>query len=322
MAPDPASQQEIELLDYLRVIWRRRWMILFLSVVATGLTGAIIYVGPRYYRATVTIVPPLEILQKESGVGGLGAIGSSMLRGVMNTGSVAGMYVEILKSREVADSIINQFHLMEAYENVSNRSAARSRLKSSTGIETTEEGAVTISVTDRDPNRAATIANAYVEELDKQNKRLSAGNATGKRIFLENRLKEIEQKLSRIDTIPAHEAQVQEMLYELLTRECELTKIEEARNMPTIQVLDKAEAPEVAVSRGTIKKGMMAGIAAFMFGTFLALGLEYLQETKQAGLARQYERATRRRKAVGGGRAGLSGGNGQKKEEAAGAAIP
>ena len=310
------DEQEIDLLDYLRVMWRRRWMILILSVTATVLTGGIILLKPRYYQASVTIVPPLEILQKEAGVGGLGAMGNSMLKGIMDSTSISGMYVEILESREIADSLIDRFGLTEVYEGVKNRTSARGRLKKNTGINTTDEGAVKIAVTDLDPNRAATIANAYVEELDKQNKRLSAGNATSKRIFLENRLTQIEQKFSRIENIPAHEARVQEMLYELLIRELELAKIEEARSMPTIQVLDKAEVPELPVGRGTVKKGMMAGIAAFMFGTFLAFALEYLRESKQAGLARQFERATRHRKTARNGHPEPTGGNGQEKKDA------
>jgi uncharacterized protein involved in exopolysaccharide biosynthesis len=318
-AVGPMDEQEINLFDYLRVIWRRRWMILILSATATVLTGGLIFISPRCYQANVTIVPPLDVLQKQAGINSLGAMGKSMLSDIIDTGSIADMYVEILQSREIADSIIDRFHLMEVYGTVERRTGARKQLRANTKIDTTQEGAVKIAVTDLDPNRAAAITRAYVEELDQQNKRLSTGQATSKRIFLENRLKQVEGKLSRIETIPAREAQVQEMLYELLMRELEMAKIEEARSMPTIQVLDEAEVPELPVRRGTITKGVMAGIAAFMFGTFLAFALEYLQETRQAGLARQFERATRRRKAAS-RHSGRSGTNGQETVSVKGAA--
>lgn len=141
-------------------------------------------------------------------------------------------------------------------------------------------GAVKIVVTDLDPNRAAAMANAYVNELDAQNKRLSTGEATSKRVFLEGRLKEVEDKLSGIESIPAHEAQVQEMLYEWLVRECELAKLEEAKSMPTLQVLDEAVAAELPMARGTVKKGVMAGIVAAMFGVFWAFIREYIAAVK------------------------------------------
>ncbi len=279
-APATAAD-EIDLIDYLLVIWRHRWMIAVLTFVAMAGTAAYMLTRPRQYEAGATIVPPVEVLQKQSGVaGGLGGLGNSMLRSIMDKGSIAGIYVEILSSREVAEAIVDQFDLMNVYEGVENRTKARRRLSGSTSIKTTDEGAVKIAVTDLDPNRAAAIANAYIAELDRQNKRLSTGEATSKRIFLESRLKDIESKLSRIDSIPAHEAQVQEMLYELLVRECELAKIEEAKSMPTLQVLDEAIVPELPVARGTVKKGILAGMAAMMFGIFLAFGREYAAAVK------------------------------------------
>ena len=66
------------------------------------------------------------------------------------------------------------------------------------------------------------------------------------------------------------------MLFELLNRECEIAKIEEAKSMPTIQVLDKAIAPEKGMGRGTATKGILAGIATMMLGIFFAFGREYV----------------------------------------------
>jgi len=161
------------------------------------------------------------------------------------------------------------------------RSDARKQLAKNTKIDTTADGAVKVTVQDRDPNRAAAIAVAYIEELDAQNKKLSGGQATGKRVFLENRLQEIAARLKQFDTIPAHEARVQEMLYELLVRETELAKIEEARNMPTIQVLDPAVVSELPVARGTVRKAILAGLAAAMVGVFLAFAREYVVESRR-----------------------------------------
>jgi uncharacterized protein involved in exopolysaccharide biosynthesis len=120
------------------------------------------------------------------------------------------------------------------------------------------------------------MANAFVEELDRQNKRLSAGQATSKRIFLGNRLKEIEAKMGEIDTMLAREAAVQEMLFELLTKEYEIAKIEEAKSMPTIQVLDEADVPEKRMARGTVRKTLLAGFCAFVMGVIIVLAREYV----------------------------------------------
>ena len=50
--------------------------------------------------------------------------------------------------------------------------------------------------------------------------------------------------------------------------------------MPTIQVLDEAVVPELPVARGTVKKGMMAGMAAMILGMFLAFTREYVASAR------------------------------------------
>jgi uncharacterized protein involved in exopolysaccharide biosynthesis len=287
----PALEDEIDLLDYLRVIWRYRWMVFVLCLAAMSVTVVVSFLKPRQYQSAVTIVPPLDILQKESG-GGLGMLNNSLLRQMMDTaaGSISKMYVEILESREVADTIIDRFHLMDTYEHIRYRSDARKQLQKNTTIKTTDGGAVKVTVLDRDPNRSTAIAGAYIEELDKQNKRLSAGQATSKRIFLENRLKEVEAKLSKIDSTLSRDVETQERVYDMLVQQLELAKIEEARNMPTIQVLDPAVVPERPVPRGAVKKGLLAGIAAFMFAVFLAFSREYVLQARQRRAAKPVAR--------------------------------
>jgi uncharacterized protein involved in exopolysaccharide biosynthesis len=283
-AAQRAADDEIDLLDYLRVIWRYRWMILVLCLVAMSVTVVVSLLKPREYQAAVTVVPPLDILQKES-AGGLGALSNPLIRQMMNTttDTISKMYVEILESREVADAIIDRFHLMNVYEKVDYRADARQQLQRNTTVKTTDGGAVKIAVLDRDPNRVAAMANAYVEELDKRNKKLSASQATSKRVFLENCLKEIEAKLSKIDSTLSREVETQERVYQILVEQYEMAKIDEARNMPTIQVLDPPVMPERPVPRGTVRKGILAGIAAFMLATFLAFGREYVLQARQRG---------------------------------------
>jgi uncharacterized protein involved in exopolysaccharide biosynthesis len=276
-----AVDDEIDLFDYLRVVWRYRWMILLLCIVAMSLTVVRCLRSPRQYQSAVTIVPPLDTLQRESGA--FGSLNNPLFRQMMDTASssIAKMYVEILESREVADAIIDRFRLMDAYQNMRYRADARSRLKANTTIKTTDGGAVKITVLDLDPNRAAAIANTYVEELDKRNKRLSASQATSKRVFLENRLKEVEAKLSKTDSTLSREVATQERIYQFLVEQYEMAKMEEARNMPTIQILDPPVVPELGVARGTIRKGVAAGFAASTFGMFLAFGREYIVQARR-----------------------------------------
>src|SRR6202022_1287261 len=56
-------------------------------------------------------------------------------------------------------------------------------------------GILTITVTDNDPNRAAAIAQAYVDELDRLVAQVSTSSARREREFLEERLKSVQADL-------------------------------------------------------------------------------------------------------------------------------
>jgi len=279
--PRPGEEDEINLLDYLRVIYKYKWMIMIMTLVAMAATVAYSLSQLRMYQANTSIVPPIDMLQQGGGLAGkLGGAGSMLLQGMLNQGDLSGLYVGILESRAVSAALIESFGLMDVYENMETRTDARRVLKGNTIIKASKEGIVHITVKDLDASRAADMANAYRKELDIQIKQLSGGQATSKRVFLETRLKEIQGELSKIESLQSREVQIKEMLFELLNRECEIAKIEEAKSMPTIQMLDEAIVPEEGGARGTVSKGILAGIATMMLGMFVAFGREYVAGIK------------------------------------------
>ena len=274
-AQEKLSEDEINLIDYFRVIFKYRRMILCICGIAVVTTAIVSLLMPKIYSATASIVPPMDILQKDAQLGQLGAMENLMLSKAIGVTSIADMYTGVLESRAVVDTIIDRFDLMKVYKEKQYKSNVRKKLRNNTVIEVSDEGIVTITVENKDPNMAAAMANAYVEELDRQNKRLSAGQATSKRIFLGNRLKEIEEELSKIENLLSREAKIQEMLYELLAREHEIAKIEEAKNMPTIQILDRAVVPEKKCKPKRRQMVILSGIAALFLALFAAFTREY-----------------------------------------------
>lgn len=272
----PPDGDEINLIDYFMVIFKYRRMILCICIFAVVTTAIISLSKPKIYSATASIVPPMDIIQKGAGfAGALGAGRSSMLSKAIGVTSVANMYAGILESRVVVDVIIDRFDLMKVYEEKKYKSNVRGKLRNNTVIKVSDEGIVKIMVEDKDPNRAAAMANAYVEELDRQNKRLSSGQATNKREFIERRLKEIDGQLSDIVNIPKKKAEVLETLYGTLVVEYELARIEEAKSMPTIQILDKAVVPEVKCKPKRRQMVMLSAIAALFLAVFAAFAREY-----------------------------------------------
>lgn len=274
-------EDEINLADYLRVISKHRRMIFWICTITVITTAIVSMLLPKMYAATVSIVPPMDILQKESAL--LGAVKSPMLRQAINVSSIADMYVGILRSRSVTDALIERFDLGRVYKVKNSVSVVSQILRSRTFIKVGNEGIVNITVEDRDPCRAAALANAYIEELDRQNKRLFVGQAASKKVFLENRLKEIEQELSRIDNLLSRDAKIKEMLFELLTREYEIAKIEEAKSMPTIQVLDKAVVPEKKCRPKRTRMVLLGGVMSLFVAVLAAFVREHFARMSLGG---------------------------------------
>jgi uncharacterized protein involved in exopolysaccharide biosynthesis len=100
-----------------------------------------------------------------------------------------------LRSQTSQDRLIQQFDLRKVY---GKRLVvdARSRLDENTSIsEDRKSGIITISVTDRSPQRAAALAAAYVDQLNSLASELSTSSAHRERVFLEERLKVAKQEL-------------------------------------------------------------------------------------------------------------------------------
>lgn len=282
--PGGSPSPEMNVFEYLRVLCKYRRMVLVVCGLVVVSTAATCYFWPPHYTAIASVMPPLEMQQGRGGLGMMGLLGAgeaALLRDIMDTSNVTDTYVGILNSRAVADALVERFDLTAVYRMHGSKTKARKRLEHRTSISVSDKGIIHVQVLDYDRQRAAELANAYVEELDRQNKRLSVGQAASKRAFLETRLKEVEQKLSQIDSILSQDAKIQEMLYELLVREYEMAKIEEARSLPTIQVLDPAVPAELRDPRGMVRKSALAGLLALIGTMFVAFGREYAAEYRR-----------------------------------------
>jgi uncharacterized protein involved in exopolysaccharide biosynthesis len=76
------------------------------------------------------------------------------------------------------------------------------------------------------------------------------------------------------------EVKIQEAVFELLTQQYEQAKIQEAKDTPTIQVLDKASPPE---KRSRPKRADLVGIAvvaSLFLSVIFVFGVEYLKNSK------------------------------------------
>ena len=192
---------ETELLVYAGTIKRHRKLIYSIVGATFVLSVIVSLLLPKAYISTASVFPPQQeatigssILSSQIPMAGMGGA----LSGFLGLKSPADLWVGILMSHTVQDEIIKRFNLREIYgkEKIED---ARKALEKKISISKTKEEIILISVEDRDPEAAARMANAFVEELDKINKQVAMSSGKRTRIFIEKRLVEAREELKKIE---------------------------------------------------------------------------------------------------------------------------
>ena len=370
--PDPLESNG-QTLVHVRLLWSHRALLFRVALYALLASTLVAFLIPVRYESTARLMPPDN--QSTSGLaaaaaalsagggGGLGGFASEFL-GLKSTSDV---FVGILASRTVQDALIRQFDLKKLYRD-SRMADARKDLADHTSVSVDRKSQIiSITVTDKSPQRAAAMAQAYVQELDRLVAELSTSSARRERIFLEGRLQAVNQDLEaaekdfsqfaskntaidvkeqgkamveaaamlqgqliaaqsqyeglreiytdnnpRVRTVKARidelqrqleklggkgesttnvsaqpgdslypsirklpllgvtyadlyrRTKIQEAVLETLTKEYEMAKVQEAKEIPTVKVLDKADLPD--------KKSFPPRLPVVFLGTVLALG--------------------------------------------------
>lgn len=196
LAPSASHEEEtavIATFSELVASWR---LVLGGVVLTTVVAAGVSMLLPAAYTARTVLLPP----QQQSG------LAASQLGSIASLGSLAGIssslknpidqYVGLLQSRTVADRIIDKFGLLELYD-AKIREDARQALSVKTEISVgRKDGLLTIEVTDREPERAAAMANEYVAELRRLSSELAITEAQQRRKFFESQLEATKDRLT------------------------------------------------------------------------------------------------------------------------------
>ncbi len=193
--PLPGVPEETGAFDVLLVMARKKWHVIGGSLAGGVLAGVLAFLTPNNYTANaVVMVPPQSQSSTSLMLGQLGGL-AGMGGGGFGIKSPGDIYIGILGSRTVEDSVIDTLGLLKAYH-VKTRTDARLRLLGQSKFTTGKDSLIRIEIKDRNPKRAADIANAYVRALNAKNTDMAASDANQKRLFLESRLKEEKEALA------------------------------------------------------------------------------------------------------------------------------
>lgn len=187
------------LIDILTQLALRKLLISKVTGIAL-LAGVILsLVLPVRYTAVTMLMPPQQTPSSASMLTQLNNTGTGPSLAALASGGLGlknpnDLYLGLLNSRPIADAIIHEFDLAKTYH-AKDMTAARKKLAGFTEIVSATSGFITISVTDKDRKRSAEIANAYTTGLRILTKTLAVTEASQRRLFYEDQLKQAKEAL-------------------------------------------------------------------------------------------------------------------------------
>jgi len=193
---ETGTEDEISLLDLALVVADNlRLLIIGPLVVGLAALGYSFAIVPTFTAKTVLLPPQQQQSAAAAALQNLGAL-AGLAGGAAGIKSPADQYVALMQSTTVEDRLIERFKLMEVYE-AKLKADARKALETNTRISAgKKDGLLTIEFDDRDPKRAADIANAYVDELRRITSALAITEAQQRRAFFEKQLAQTKDKLA------------------------------------------------------------------------------------------------------------------------------
>ena len=173
--------------------------LVFVSVFTVGFLSY--FVMTKIYESKASIITPRE--PGGAGAGLTAALAASPLRQLIEgiAGSQGGYrdtFVAILKSRTMAQDLVDRFKLKEYYKSRFTEDAIRN-LQEATQVQLSKEGVISVQVQDKDPRLAADIANTYFTILDRLVTKLGTTDASRQRTFIADRLEKTEAALRQAE---------------------------------------------------------------------------------------------------------------------------
>jgi tyrosine-protein kinase Etk/Wzc len=198
------AETDVSVLDMLALLVVHRGFIARFVLISAVLATILAFVLPVRYEAKIVLLPPSQnssiasaVLGQIGGAGSsLGALGSLASLGGLGLKNTTDMYVSFLSSRTVEDAMIQRFGLMAEYREKKMSDTRKVFERRTSVVAGNKDGLIRISFEDRDPKRAAELANGYVDEFRKLSATLAVTEAARRRVFFEGQLQQAKDDLA------------------------------------------------------------------------------------------------------------------------------
>lgn len=200
-AEGPDGEPQVSLLDLL-LPWVEHWKLIVFGALAIGLlTLGITFIIKPTFTARTIFLPPQ---QQQSGVAGaLASLGglASLAGSAAGLRTPADQYAALMQSVTIADRLIDRYQLIRVYK-TEFKTDARMELEKATRISVgKKDGLIAVEVDDKDPQRAADLANSYVEELRRMVSTLAVTEAQQRRAFFDAELQKSRDRLAEAQSV-------------------------------------------------------------------------------------------------------------------------
>jgi len=179
----------------------QRWKLLLLVPLAAGCIAlGLSYLVTPTFTARASFLPPQQQGSTGSALASLGNL-AGLAGATAGLRTPAEQYVALLQSRTLQDRIVDRFELLKVYDEKLRIDALRelaNRLRINLGK---REGVIAVEVDDDSPQRAADMANGFVEELRKLTSTLAVTEAQQRRVFFEAQLTQTRDRLAAAQKI-------------------------------------------------------------------------------------------------------------------------
>jgi len=312
------SDEEISLIDLFAILWRRKIMIISITLIAA--------VGVVVFSVISIVLPPeisplpneytsevLMLIDNKSSGGGLSSRMSGMasLAGfsMQVSSSFSNLVVFLIETNLILDTIVDEFNLIERYKIEKHpRAASRRALKKLLLASYSEKsGVLTISFTDIDPVFARDVVSFCTDfllnyfdklgldknKIEKENLELNITNTFDEIIKLEEEMHKLEQSVAnasfygRVPVITmdlnriSTELSAKRQVYTQLKVQLELLKVEMSSETPLFQILEMPEVPDLKSGPSRAILCIIVTFIAGFFSVFLAFLQNYISKIRK-----------------------------------------
>lgn len=275
------SEEEINLLDYLRVIWKRKILIV-LVILITVLTAAInsLYVED-IYQATAVISP----VSDEKSSGGLAMLSQQFggLPGISLPSSTSTSEImNLLKSNMMREKMIEKYNLLpvlfpEGWKKENAKQGSKiptmwdglRRLNAIIKInDSKKENTISVSAEFNNPEMTVKLVNYLLSTLTEHKSSEAKRAALTKRRYLEEQLRTTSDPLIR------------QKIYNLISQQVETAMMSEMKEDFVFKVLDPPRVPDRRIKPQRRQIVVLSFAVSLFIGIFLAFLFEYIKNLR------------------------------------------